>query len=455
MTRTAELNELNDRLSEHMKFILRCTTPTEKHGRLMLASPPESRYPYVYPRDCNCATQMFRRLAGSKHQYDAGRQAFELMESMAHFLKDVISPEGNWGQRYSLNGEDKGIYKQEDNVAHGIAIVCNYLLTAKRLQKDIEDLEGLLECIDRALRFAMQHFYTKELNLFYSTTSIHESSMEQGYTCWVNLAYLYALSLATEVSDEMDEKGIISRVFIEFRRGFLHSVNELFMSGSRYVRRIDPEGHIDLRPDFTMLSPFYFGFLHYHSEMENSVRFIEKQLWDPSLGMLMRYLPFYKDFSTHIHAGNGPWTQYTAVLAQFHFWNGNQQRGDELLQMIDRYRDPDGGIPEHLSTARRFDEFMELEWYTGVDFDKEFYKPILLDNVRFDKILEEANNMDRSYNEIAEKGIIKDNKIASGGYIQFASPLMWAHAEYSRALLLRAGDWWKMGKLSERDRISV
>lgn len=451
MSRTAALNKLNDQINQHMDFILRCTHDSEKYGPLLLASPPESRYPYVYPRDSNCATQLFRRLAGSRNNYDAGPKAYEIMEAMAHFMKDVISPEGDWGQRYSLKGESKGIYKQEDNIAHGIAIVCNYLLTAKRLKKEIRDLEELLECIDRALKCAMKRHYTKELNLFHSTTSIHESDMEEGYTCWVNLSYLYALSLAVEVSDEMDDKNIVSRLFIEFRRHFLHSVNELFMSGSRYVRRIDPRGHIDLRPDFTMLSPFYFGFLHYHTEMENSVRFIEKQLWDPALGMLMRYLPFYKDFGTHIHAGNGPWTQYTAILAQFHYWNGNQARGDELLGRIDKYRDEDGGIPEHLSTARRFDEFMELEWFSGIDFDKEFYKPILLDDVRFDKILEEANNMERSYQQICDEGIIRDEAIASGGYIRFASPLMWSHAEYTRALLLKAGDWWKMGKLTERD----
>ena len=28
---------------------------------------------------------------------------------------------------------------------------------------------------------------------------------------------------------------------------------------------------MDLRPDFTILSPFYFGFLHYKDEMETSV----------------------------------------------------------------------------------------------------------------------------------------------------------------------------------------
>ncbi|MFI5323460.1 MAG: hypothetical protein ACHQ6U_08000 [Thermodesulfobacteriota bacterium] len=128
--------------------------------------------------------------------------------------------------------------------------------------------------------------------------------------------------------------------------------------------------------------------------MEQSVRFIEKQLWDPELGMMMRYFPYYRDFSTHVHAGNGPWLQYTAVLAQYHYWNGNTKRGDEILGIIDRHMSDKGEIPEHLSTPRRFEEFMERE-ITGIDFQKEFYKGILLDDVDFNKILEEANNMHR------------------------------------------------------------
>ena len=40
--------------------------------------------------------------------------------------------------------------------------------------------------------------------------------------------------------------------------------------------------------------------------------------------------------------------------------------------------------------------------------------------------------------------MVRDPKTAEGGYIQFAIPLMWSHAEYMRALLVRHGDWWKM-----------
>jgi GH15 family glucan-1,4-alpha-glucosidase len=268
--------------------------------------------------------------------------------------------------------------------------------------------------------------------------------MEEGYTCWVNFWFLYAFSLAHEVAMLLDEKELISSTHLSFRKHFLHSVNELFMTGDRYVRRIDPQGNMDLRPDFTLLSPYYFGFLQYAPQMERSVRFLERQLWDPELGMIMRYLPFYKDFATHVHAGNGPWLQYSAILAQYHFWNGNQGRGNELLDLIDGYRNRDGEIPEHLSTCKRFEWFMEKEWRPGIDFQKEFHQPILSEGIDFDCILEEANNMARSYEETGKKCMITDSRAREGGYTQFAMPLMWSHVEYSRALLVRAKDWWKM-----------
>lgn len=443
MTRTdSDLDALNNQLTEHMKIILRCTVESPKYGRLLLATPPESRYPYVYPRDVSCAVLFLRRVTTSEFGYDAAPEAFKLIRSMAHFTKDAMADSGYLGQRYSLEGESKGIYKQEDNIAHGISILCNYLLCAHALKKEVPDLESFLSCINRSLDYSLREFYHQEIHLFHSTTSIHESGIEEGHTCWVNFAFLNAFSLAQETARLMDENNIISRSHLRFRRLFLHSISELFVEGDRYIRRIDPNGNIDLRPDFTLLSPFYFGFLQYKPALERSVAFLEKQLWDPELKMIMRYLPFYKDFTIHVHAGNGPWLQYTAILAQFHFWNGNIKRGNRLLGLIDGYRSDSGEIPEHLSTAKRFEDFMRLEWKTGTDFAKEFHKPILLDDVDFDKILEEANNMARSY-ERTGRGCVQDDKSNEGGFIRFAMPLMWAHVEYSRALLYRAKDWWQ------------
>jgi len=441
----ADFDDLNAQLSSHMGHILNCTVPSETYGRLLLASSPESRYPYVYPRDVSSAAQFFRRLTVSEAGYDVKEEAFALLASMARFMRDVARPDGHWGQRYSLAGEDKSIYRQEDNVAHAIAIICNYLLAAQRLGRDVDDLDGYLQVIDHGLGQAIHHLYQPELNLFESTTAIHESAIEEGFTCWVNFTFLYAFSLADEVAHTIDDGDTIRREHLDFRKQFLYTISELFIWSDRYVRRIEPGGRIDLRPDFTLLSPFYYGFHHYRDAIARSVRFLAKQLWDPELGMIMRYLPFNRDFATHVHAGNGPWLQYTAILAQYYYWSGDRERGDDLLRRIDTHTTEAGEIPEHLSTCERFDVFMESEWQTGIDFAKEFDKHILLENVDFDKILEEANNMDRSYRRTGEKCTIRDNRRQEGGYIQFAAPLMWSHVEYCRALLVRAGDWWKLG----------
>ena len=436
--------DLDGQLSRHIEIIEKCGVVSDRFGRLLLASPLHTRYPYIYPRDTSSAMTLLRRIAASGKDYKCAGRAFKLMESAAQFMKAVCR-NGYWGQRYSTQGEDKSIYKQEDNIAHGIAIICNYLLAARKTKAAVPGLDGYLKCVDEAAAYSLKNLYHPELNLFHSTTAIHESAIEEGFTCWTNFSFLYAFSLLHEVATLIDEKKIISRHCLDFRRHFLYSVGELFIARDRFVRRINVEGHFDLRPDITLMSPFYFGFCHYKTQIDNSIDFLEKHLWDSELGMIMRYLPFQKDFAVHIHAGHGPWLQYTAILAQYHYWNENPRRGDELLRMIDSYKSAEDEIPEHLSTWERFERFMETEWQTGIDFAKEFHQPLLLDGVRFDTILEEANNMATSYRDTEKRGAAKTGS-GEPGYIRFATPLMWAHVEYARALLFRAGDWWKLHK---------
>jgi len=442
---------LNEQLNFHISIIERCAVNLEKYGPLLLSSPPDKRYPYFYPRDIACASQLLRRLSTSR--YDVKHQAFILLKACANFVKDVQTEDGYWGQRYALSGEDKSIYKQEDNIAHGIAICCNYLLSALERREEIGDLESFLNVINNALEYAFRICYREELNLFYSTTSIHESSLERGFTLWVNFSFLYAYSLAEEVAMKLDKYGIISPEHLKFKKHFRYSIENLFLWGKRYVRRFSADGQVDIRPDFTLLTPFYYGFGSMNTrQLKKSVDFLEQQLWDPELGMIMRYLPFEGDFATHTHAGNGPWLQYTAILAQYHYWYGDPARGDELLHMIDKHTYDSHEIPEHLSTYKRFESFIEREWQTGIDFDKEFDKEILLDNVTFDNILEEANNMRRAYNE-TEKCILQNNEHSEGGCTYFCFPLMWSHVEYARALMIREKDWW--GILSEKDVWSI
>ena len=204
------------------------------------------------------------------------------------------------------------------------------------------------------------------------------------------------------------------------------------------------------------MSPVYFQCKEGHCDscvldenpdiITNSVNFMVENLWDSELGMLQRYLPFTEDIETHIHAGNGPWIQYTAMLAQYYYKTGAIERGDAILNQIDKYRTSEGYIPEHLSTKRRFEEFIRLEWEVGLDAKKEFHPEILIPNLSYDFIGEELFFMKKSYDKI-RRDIYEGKKTV----IQFAVPLMWSHVEYANALIAR----YEYQSTNEKDTVDL
>lgn len=431
-------NDLETELEFHFRIIQSCSLETEEKEAVLLAAKPESRYPYFYPRDVACASGLLAYLSASPYRF--ADEAYKLLDSIAKFVLKAMRDDGYLGQRYALSGEEKSIYKQEDNNAHGIAILSYYLLTAKQRNEKLKDLDTLLIALNSAARYAINNYYHSEINLFASTTSIHESALEEGFSCWTNFAYLRAFFLVSKVNRELDTPDIISDKILLFEAAFKHNLFGIMVANNRFLRRIDRKGNYDFKPDFTLLSPFYFGFgEEAKGYLDNSVNFLERQLWDPELGMIQRYLPFSGDKEIHTHAGNGPWLQYTAILAQYHFWSKNTKRGEELMGLIDSYKNEKGEIPEHLSTCKRFDAFVKSEWKTGIDFSREFDSHILQEGLDFDKILEEANNMQMAYNEVAKKCMIRDSTMEEGGYIMFVTPLMWSHVEYMKALLYKRG----------------
>jgi GH15 family glucan-1,4-alpha-glucosidase len=227
---------------------------------------------------------------------------------------------------------------------------------------------------------------------------------------------------------------------VELKVAFESTIDNVLSMSKRFVRRLKPDGDIDIRPDITLMSPFYFGtgmdveYFTNNEKFVNSIEFVEYTLWDPVLGMLQRYLPFIEDPHTHIHAGNGPWLPYTLILAQYYLHIGNVERGKEILDTIDKYRSQEGYLCEHLTTPERFYEFKRFEWITGKDFDKELLThEIMLPGVPYDFIIEELNNMKKAYDTIEVESKERGDK----GYISFATPLMWSHAEYAMALMLK------------------
>ncbi|MDP6086695.1 MAG: hypothetical protein QGF68_11705 [Nitrospinota bacterium] len=426
-------------ITGQLDVIERCSISTDGR-RALLAGLPNSRYPYVYPRDVWAAVRLFSEVALS--DLSSSERAFTLLREVAAFIAFVQREDGHWGQRYEVSGEDKSIYRQEDNVAHGGAALATYLLTANALGREVPDWDELLERVLRGAQYALKNYYRPEIHLFYSTTSVHESAMEKGYSLWVNFAYLQLLYLMAELDKVNGHKEEMDKI-LRNRDSFRQNLFRIFDYDQRFVRRLTPDGAADFRPDITLLSPFYFrwgreeyseGSRMVKNHYPNTVEFLESSLWSPEFGLLQRYLPFNEDMSVHAHAGNGPWFQYTAILAQYYYFMGNRDRGDEILRLMDQYRSEDDYLPEHISSCERFWEFIRTEWETGNDARKEFGPEILLPNLPYDLIVEELVNMKKSYD-----GIRGYCTLQEGGspFIRFSSPLMWAHAEYAMALLVR------------------
>ncbi|MEK6766089.1 MAG: hypothetical protein AABY49_07715 [Planctomycetota bacterium] len=445
-------DKLCEKLSEHLEVIKKCSIQTEQ-GTVLLATILESRYPYVYPRDSSSASMLFRQMV--EKDLDSNGDAFNILKGMAKFIAYVQDESGKWGQRYGLNGQDKAIYIQEDNTAYGAIILANYLLTCYARNEEPAELGDYLKRIKKAIQYALKHFYREEIFLFFSTTGIHESAIEKGYSIWVNHVYILFFNLILQLTNKFNLKDLFAEE-LSFKCRFCQSVHRRFILSNRFVRRITKEGTFDLRPDVTLMSPVYFQCKEGHCDscvldenpdiITNSVNFMVENLWDSELGMLQRYLPFTEDIETHIHAGNGPWIQYTAMLAQYYYKTGAIERGDAILNQIDKYRTSEGYIPEHLSTKRRFEEFIRLEWEVGLDAKKEFHPEILIPNLSYDFIVEELFFMKKSYDKI-RRDIYEGKKTV----IQFAVPLMWSHVEYANALIAR----YEYQSTNEKDTVDL
>lgn len=414
----------------HLDVLDDLTFDADSVGAVPLASDPENRYPYAYPRDIGSITRAW--LIALERGYRPEQCRRRIVDA-ARFLTDV-QDDGWWYQRYALDGGDRSIYQQEDNVAHGIRVLAHavFALDARdELASERVLLDDIVEAFDAALTVLREELYDPNAHLVESTTSIHEGAIESGYTLWVNCTVIAALRQARDAltvlpsGDDVDER-------VDELLGLLEAgVERSFAVDGRVVpRRYGPNGNRDERPDITLIAPAYYELDDlFGDHVARAANRAAASLEDPRLGGLQRFRGFYRDHDVHQHGGNGPWMQYTAWYAQFCFESDEVARGDDVLTTITEHADAAGHIPEHLSTRERFEQFVEQEWDTGLDYEKEFDDNVLRD-VPFDRVVEELGHMQAAYDEMATA--LEDSEV-----ISFAEPLTWCHAEFMVALLRR------------------
>ena len=245
----------------HLDVLDDLVYPAECAGSVPLASDPDDRYPYAYPRDIACITKAWL------HAVESGVRPGECRENIlgaARFFLAAQDDRGRWRQRYALDGTDKGIYQQEDNVGHGLHVL-SHAVFALDATDSLETAnpafrQDVIDATERAVAHVQDELFDPNAHLVESTTSIHEGRIESGYTLWVNCVFVAALrgieralSLLPEDSETVEDH--IAR----FRSHLEGGVKRSFTSPAQVPRRYTPDGKLDVRPDVTLFAPFYFG----------------------------------------------------------------------------------------------------------------------------------------------------------------------------------------------------
>ena len=128
---------------------------------------------------------------------------------------------------------------QEDATALAIWALLTYVKAAG----DDTLVEVAREPIERATAYTVECTLNSYLYLVETTSSIHESDVSHGYEIWNNCAHAAAFALCHRVYGGERYR----RLALMIRR----AIGLLMVQDNRFLRRLDPHGYADPRPDVT------------------------------------------------------------------------------------------------------------------------------------------------------------------------------------------------------------
>jgi GH15 family glucan-1,4-alpha-glucosidase len=386
-----------DELGRFLKVtrdVFRDASVSSPRGRALLATPPSGKYPCIYTRDLAITIAVLCEV----DSLDAARD-------FCRFLLRVQSPDGSWVQRYDPMGRPAPSAHQEDATALAIWA----LLTFVKAAGDDTLAEVAREPIERATDYTVERTLNSYLYLVETTSSIHESDVSRGYEIWSNCAHAAAFALCHRVYGGERYR----RLALMIRR----AIGLLMVQDNRFLRRLDPHGNQDARPDVTMMAPYYFGLWSATERaVLNSAEVIESSLWNVEIGGYIRYLPFSPDERLAIP---GPYPHFTAWMAQYQYAIGNQDRAEAIMRWLfdnavnDRL--PEVTVPS--ASIRRF----AGELRTGIDAMRP-------DDLRDWSAVEEIRGRRRSELDY----LVRESR--GRDVVPTNMPYLWAHAETLRAL---------------------
>jgi GH15 family glucan-1,4-alpha-glucosidase len=340
------------------------------------ASPPSSRYPYVYPRDhsiCILGLISAGLLKRAKRALD--------------FILKSQNPDGSFPQRLSVEGRDMS-YKpiQLDNTALVLYAFAKYI----KASNDKDYLKSKKKKIRRSVRYIESQLHKK--NLFFTPNSIHElPPYERGLEVWVNAACHGALK-------ELEELNIRSKVNLGKVK---KAIGRYLWNGTYFIKniRLKESSSVVNNIDPSSYGLAYFGVFEEDNErVIKTVHEIEEKLTHPKLGGICRY----QKLIGRNNGGWGPWPHFTLMICRHYINIGNKRKADKYLKWIldVAYRNL---LPEHIALKKDFEEWVSS--YTRAGLLRRDRKT-MIENIR------------------------KNRMYKRRGIAYSVLPLAWPHAEF-------------------------
>jgi len=374
--------------------VFRRASVASSRGRAILATPPGGKYPFIYTRDLAMAIGGLCELG-----------ALDTARDYCRFLLRVQGADGAWVQRYDPDGLPAEHVRQEDATALAVWAVLSYVKAAG----DDTLVEVAREPIERAARYTLERTLNPYLYLVETTTSVHETEANSGYEIWNNCAHAAAFALCHRVYGGDRYR----RLALMIRR----AIGLLMVHENRFLRRLDPHGYPDPRPDVSLLAPFYFLLWSPNERtVVNSAELVERALWNVEIGGYIRYLPFS---ATERSVIPGPWPHFTAWMAQYHYTLGNQDRAEAIVRWLFD-NTIEGELPETVmpaSSIRRYADERRASIETVGPADAASLAAVASSRDRL------ADDLDRIEQLGASQEVVAANV-----------PYIWAHVETLRAL---------------------
>lgn len=352
----------------------------------VLASLPNRRYNYVYPRDTALVIRALIKIG----RYD------QVKRTLKFFIKNQTEL-GEWAQRYTREGKVAS-YKPPQLDSNGLILWSFWKYFEKTGDEAL--LKKAWDKIVKGVKFIQEQYIPEEKVLF-SINSIHEwPPIESGFDVWVNYSCYAGIKASVKVARKLGYSSY-AKEWNNFAKDLWKGIHKNLVYKKRF-RKL--RNHIKINDaDVSCFAPYVLELVSPHNYlMKNTVKYIRKNLWDKELGGIHRYLKKH-GLPGRNNGGYGPYSMYTGWLAQYYIDVEDYKKAKESINWFIEYT-KNGYIPEHVATKEEF-----LEWVKGAKKVGRFYTV---------GRKEEAHN------------VMQSSEFVNKGLSYWVTPLTWSHAEF-------------------------